>query len=160
MLWKLEKSKIPTITEMRKRLLDKETPLYRLLELDRFSSYSDSEDRDSRTIENWIREICPLPKDYRKGRPSKAGISKRFFDEVVLIPGIFTADEKTINFPKLRFAITSLTRVLKTHGLSLSQIKKSNFLHPYCSQFTSYLALYVRNWIEEAFKENGSIFCS
>lgn len=118
-LWHLEKDKIPNIKEMRGRLKNKENPLYTLLELPRFGS---------RTIEDWIREVFPVPHDERRGQPSKEGVSKGFFNELIPIPEIFLEEGKKINFLKLRFAISCLTRVLKTFGWSREEICKSDFI--------------------------------
>jgi len=149
-LWQLEKGKIPTIVEMRKRLLDKENPLFRLLELNRFGT---------RAIDDWISEVFPLPKHVRKGRPSKAAPPEDSFERLVHIPGVFMDEGKVVNFPKLRFAILCLARILKTQGFSSDQIRESNFIRLYQIPLLFYLSLYIRGWIAEGFNENGSIFC-
>lgn len=157
-LWHIEKNNIPTIAAMRRKLLDKENPLYTLLKLNQLHVNDDSE---SRSIENWVREVFPPPKDKRtekRTRPSlKAGRPDDSFNTLISIPEIFWNDGNVINFPKLRFAIIALTMVLRTMGWSFDQIRDSNFIHLYQRQVPFQLELCMRMWIIEAFNEPGNI---
>ena len=149
-LWYLEKCKIPTIEKMKKTFLNKKNPFYTLLQLSRFNNL--------RTIENWVREVFPMPKKTRKRHSSKNKLSNNYFDTLIPIPGVFLEDGKMINFLKFRFAIVCLVRVLITLGWSIDQVKNSIFINFYRSPLKFFLYRYVDNWINEAVAPNGSIF--
>jgi len=148
-LWNLEKNNIPTIKEMKEKLKNKENPIHMIFQINRFNS---------RTIENWVSKIFPVPKDSRKGHPLKEGVPEELFKNLIPIPGIFLEDGNMINFPKLRFAIICLTRVLITLGWSIDQIEKSSFVKLYQSPLKFYPHMYVNDWIKDAAVENSSIF--
>jgi hypothetical protein len=149
-LWYLEKCKIPTIEKMKKTLLNKKNLFHNLFQLSRFNH--------SRTIENWVREVFPMPKSSRKRHSSKNELSNNHFDTLIPIPGVFLEDGKMINFLKFRFAIVCLVRVLITLGWSIVQVKNSIFINFYQSRLKFLPYIYVNNWINEAVASNGSIF--
>lgn len=161
-LWHLEKNKIPTIEKMKELLLDKTNLFWELFDLKESSSCPIPRGWNPRTIENWVREIFPVPADLRKGRPSKKGIASSLFDNLVLIPEIFFENEAKINFLKLRFALACLTRVLKALGWSLEKIIESHFIKLYIRplgfEFFVFSKSIIENWIREAFTKKGSIF--
>lgn len=147
--WNLEKNKIPTIENMKDFLQNKKNLHYSLLQIQRFNA---------RTICDWIRDVFPVPKDSRKGRPSKNGVPEDYFNDLTPIPGVFFEDCKVINFLKLRFTIIFLARVLKNLGWSIDHVKKSKFIHIYQSPLRFYPYNYVNDWLHAAYNENGSIF--
>ena len=144
-LWHLEKNNIPSIEKMAKKILDKKNPFNILFDLDTFNS---------RTISNWVSEIFPISKNSRRGRPAKEEIPSSFFEELILIPGIFLDDE-TVNFPKLRFTIVCLTRVLQAHGWRLGEIQESKFIDLYVNplrhKFFPIIKFLLNDWTKEAF---------
>lgn len=157
-LWHTKKSEIPTLEKMREELilntawnnlLKREDPQLPELKI-----------MNPRTIENWIRKVCPIPKDMRRGRPSNEKASEGFFKTLITIPEIFLDDGRVINFSKLKFTIICLTRVLKALGWTQDRILKSDFVHLYQKDLRFYPRSYVRDWVHETFEENGSIFAS
>jgi hypothetical protein len=144
-LWHLEGSQIPSIEAMERTLLDRSRLFFDLLELDRFNN--------PRTIEDWVRAVFPVPRgDRKKGRLK----SMTAFADIIFIPGIFT--ESGVSFPRLRFALVSITRVLKALDWQLSEIVKSRPIILLVEKLQFYPRLYVMDWIEEAYVFNGSIF--
>lgn len=49
-------------------------------------------------ISNWIGEVFPVPKDSRKGHPSKNGVAEDYFNNLISIPEIFLENGNVINF--------------------------------------------------------------
>lgn len=151
-LWYLEKHNISSIEKMKKRLLDKKSHLDALFKLSDFNP---------RTIRDWIGAVFPLPKDSRRGRPSKKGVSSSLFDDLIPIPGVFLDDGATINFPKLQFALACITRVLKAQGWQLEQIMGSKFVDFYTRSFRltffPLACFLINDWVREAFFENSRI---
>jgi len=145
-LWYLEK--VPTKVEMSKILLNKKGPFYELL----------NRKFNSRVIENWIRKVCPMQENLKGRRAKIPKFEDSCFDNLIPIPGIFLEDGKVINFPKLKFAIKCLTRVLNTLKWPLNLIKESNFISLYQKPVPFYLHRFINDWIDEAFAENGRIF--
>jgi hypothetical protein len=145
-LWHIEGNKILTIKAMVKILnSDKEYPFFELLELGRFN--------DERTIRNWVRAVCPIPMDQRKKRRSKDAV---VFNTIVPVPDIFT--DGKISFPRLRFALLCLSRVMKALGSPLSEIGQSKPIALLIGQLKFYPKLYAKDWIKEGYSSNGSIF--
>ena len=97
---------------MKETLLDKKNPYYALLQLGRLNISMDCGKLNSRTIEDWVSEIFPVPIEIRKGRPPKNGIPEHYFNDLIYIPEIYLEDGSVINFHKLRFAIFCIKRVL------------------------------------------------
>lgn len=146
-LWHLERSQIPTIEAMEDRLLDRKYPFYELLDLGRFHS--------PRTIEKWVRAVFPVPQAERKKHRTK---NDSAFKNIIPIPNIFT--DTGVSFPRLRFALICLTRILKTLNWRQRQIVDSEFSILLADPLKFYPRLYVRDWIDEAYSSNGSIFDS
>lgn len=143
-LWCLEGSRIPGPRAMRSKLLDEKQPFFDLLELERFISPI--------TIEKWVSKVCPVPKDQRKKHSKNPGA----FDNIILIPKIFL--DNRINFLRLRFALISITRVMKALGYSLSEIVNSRPVALLTEPLKFYPRHYASDWIKEAFSSNGSIY--
>lgn len=154
-LWFLEKNKIPTLEEMRKRIFNKEHCFFKLFEIG-----GESLRINARVACNWVSKVCPIPKSLRKGRPGKNGVSSSVFDSLIPIPGIFSEDKTTVNFLKLRFSLACISRLLKTLGWSLDQVVESKFIKFYQGPLKINLLPYSKDWVEEAFLKNGSIFMS
>jgi hypothetical protein len=153
-LWYLEKNKIPSIESMERRLIDESNPLYDLLMLHQFSK-TNPNNPESRTVENWIRPMFPVPPDERK---QKWNSKESYFENIMKIPGILT--DKGTNFLKLRFALICLTRILRTFAWELDPILKSIFVQQIASPINFYPRMYVNDWVCEAFASNGNIFDS
>lgn len=145
-LWYLEKDAIPTIEAMIAMLKDKKRPFFELLELQKTTN--------PQTLQRWIRAIFPVPKDQRKKRSKVVSA----YSSIVPIPALFTITG--IKFPWLRFATISITCVMKACGCSSSEIINSSPIGLLVERLKFYPKLYVRDWVEEAYSTNGSIFDS
>ncbi len=143
--WHLEGKEISTIEAMVIKLLDRTHSLFKFLKLKNFS--------DPRTIRKWISPVFPVQPEGRKKWKSK---DSRAFDNLIMIPNIFT--KNGINFSKLRFALTIITMILKILGWELNQILTSQPILLLANPIQFYPRQYVDEWIEKAFATNGSIF--
>ncbi len=138
-LWYLEGNKIPTIESMKTRLLDQASPLFKLLEPDRFF--------DSEILLDRLRLIFPIPKEKRK---EKWNITVG--DIPIPVPGIFT--DAGINFPKLRFAVHCITTILKAFQWKINKIFESKFIEMLIPKGEYIFSWYVTDWIKESYKRN------
>ena len=144
-LWYLEGDKFLTIMDMEQCL--KTDPRLQWLNARQFQK--------ARTIWDWIRPICPISEEDRK-KPSHQR-NREVFKELIPIPGIITESGGKVNFPKLRFVILSLSFTLKGLGWSLDQVRESNLIALYAVSLRFYPALYVGDWVKEAFENHCSI---
>lgn len=150
-IWYLKKNKIPTIEKMKEALLDRGEHFFDLLQLERFNSES--------TLEDWISEVFPIPLDKRKGRTPKTGILAEHFENLILIPGVFTEDNR-VNLLKLRFVIKCLAMSLKLLGLDKHVIEESPLIKLYHSSKNLIIESIIFEGISDAYSENSSIFGS
>lgn len=141
--WFLDGTECNSIEKMTTRLLKKEEPLHVLLELERFN--------DRRTITNWINPMFPVPRQERKKK-----LHHRDFSNLLMIPGIYT--EKGVSFPRLRFALICLTRILKMFHWEVPKILESQFVQILSDRLQWYPKSYVKEWVIEAFSTNCRIF--
>ena len=152
-LWYLEKSEIPSIEAMvEKRLKNRRHPFFELLEFEKDSKKR--RPQNSRTLGNRVRAVYPVPQEQRKQHSKEVGA----FDAIIPISDIFT--EKGINFPRLRFALICVTRVMKALDYPLGEIIKSRPIELLVDSLLFYPQRYARDWVEEAYSSNGSIYSS
>ena len=151
--WYLEKNKFLTIEEMKKFLLKRKHPY--------FQSLSNRSNPNERMLCNYIRPICPIPKNLRKRGVSKKQIPESFFDKLIPLPTIFSKDKAIISFPRLIFLLRCMTLLLKSLGWSIEAIIESELTKIYTNPLQLYLAQYGEVWIREAFFcKEGRIFIS
>jgi hypothetical protein len=148
-LWYYKKSKIPSTRAMQKEVWNDR--LFILAQgLINF--------KNTRVIENWIREVNPLPENERKLWPlQRKSLQDCCFDQIILIPGIFLTNPLRINFEKLRFAIKMIVQRLSSLSIPQEAIIDHLIFHSYIDQLQFYPQSYVKDWIKEAFIDSGSI---
>lgn len=138
-VWINEGAAIPTIKEMTKYLLHKRKPFYGLLQLSRFNG--------ERALKQWVSKVCPVPKDKRRWLKQ---VEEAWYEELIPIPGIVT--DLGISFPRLKFTVTCLTRVMKSLEFSLDEIKQSRPIEALRAYIFFYPALYLNDWVDEAYQ--------
>ncbi len=151
-LFDLRGESVRTIADLTQELLSKRSPFFDLLEL---------QGRNTRNVQNWVRPVFPLLPEKRKKRDHRL-IKGLPLGEPVEIPEIFS--ERGVNFLAIRFALSSLTRILKVLGWTLNEIIHSKFVKLFTQRFAFHPVLcqimqwVTRKWLEEAYLTNGSIY--
>ncbi len=142
-LWYLMQYSIPNITAMTTLLLNRKKPFFNLLNLRGFTP---------RTIMDWISPIFSVPTEFRKQQDSK---NIEFMEILIQIPNIFTKDG--VSFPRLRFAVINISKVLQVLNCTLEQTLNQLPITILSDQLKFYPALYVQNWVEEVYQSNSGI---
>ena len=140
-LWFIEGERIPTLAEMGKRLRQAPfTSLFGFHKLHKVPNFL-----------SWIRPVFPVPSELRKQNQ----IPSHHFKTVAEIPDIFT--EKGVDFLRLLFALQCITRVMKSQGMNLNQIRESQPVSLLIGNFRFYLQDYAEDWIKMYYESNSHI---
>lgn len=144
-LWSLEGNKIPTIEAMKRRLSDKESPLFNFLKPELFI--------DRETISDWIRPVFPIPVTRRRGR-----WRSHLFDDIVPIPNIINGD--VVSFPRIHFAVYCTTSILKAFGWDIVQICESKFIKTLIPAKDFAFHFFIKAWVKEFYDSSAGLEAS